>query len=207
MKKWFLKKSLNLVKDYNPEFNDEKLDELRYGLEASYISITKTVVILFASFLLELLYESIVLLILFNVLRLTGFGLHAKKSWMCWISSSLTFIVIPWVCKSIIFPKLFLIIVSSICLICFILYAPADTEKRPLIHEDDRFKYKFLTIFAGLLYFVSLFLIDNQFMLNSITFAMIIESVLIHPLTYKIFNLPYNNYKTYVLAKNRKKEV
>lgn len=207
MKKWFLKKSLKMIKDFHPEFDENKLDEMRYGLEATYITMTKTVTILLVSFLLGLIYESIVLLLLFNVLRLTGFGLHAKKSWMCWISSSICFIGLPIICKYMVFPRILLIIIGFLCLLCFILYAPADTSKRPLIHEDERLKYKVLTVFVGSMYFIFLFIVDNPFMLNSVTFAMIIESVLIHPFTYKIFNLSYNNYKTYVLAKDCKKEV
>lgn len=201
MKKWFLKKSMNIIKNYNSDFDETKMDEIRYGLEATYLSITKTIVILFVSFLLGLLYEALILLFFFNILRLNGFGLHASKSWMCWISSSITFLGVPYICKNYIIPKSILLIISLLCILCFILYAPADTKNRPLIYEKVRLKYKILTVLISLIYFILIVFIKNNLIINLLTFAMIIETVLIHPLTYKIFKLSYKNYKSYVLVK------
>ena len=202
MKKFFLKYSLKLVSDNYPNYDEDKLDEIRYGLEATYLSLTKTFVILLVCLILGILKESLILLVLFNFLRLTAFGIHATKSWMCWISSSITFIGLPFLCKTIVLPDYILIIIGFICLLCFFLYAPADTKKRPLIHAKRRLVYKIITLVVGLIYVVLLFIINNSFLHNVLVCAMLIESVLIHPLTYKIFRLPYDNYKTYVLAKN-----
>ena len=80
-----------MVKEIYPDYDEDRLDEIRYGLEATYLSITKLVVILGISLLLGIFKESVILLVLFNFLRLTGFGLHATKSWICWVSSSITF--------------------------------------------------------------------------------------------------------------------
>ena len=202
MKKFFLKHSLKMVSDFYPEYDDNKLDEIRYGLEATYLSLTKTFVILMVCFILGIIKEALILLILFNFLRITGFGIHATKSWMCWISSSITFIGIPFLCRSVVIPDLFLVIVCGICLLCFFLYAPADTKKRPLIYSKRRLIYKIITLLVGIVYTILVFMVNNSFIQNALVCAMLIETVLIHPLTYKIFKLPYNNYKTYVLAKD-----
>lgn len=202
MKKFFLKYSLNIISDYYPDYNEDKLDEIRYGLEATYLSLTKTFVILGVCVILGIIVEALILLILFNFLRLTGFGIHATKSWMCWISSSICFVGIPFLCKYLILPDLVLVILAFSCLLCFFLYAPADTKKRPLIYKKRRLVYKFITIVTGIVYTTTIFIVDNSLIQNALVYAMLIQSVLIHPLTYKIFKLPYNNYKTYVLAKD-----
>jgi len=202
VKKFFLKKSLEVIKDYYPSYDEDKLDEIRYGLEATYLSITKTFVILLVCVLLGIIKEALILLLLFNLLRITGFGLHASKSWMCWISSSITFIGLPFLCRVVVVPTYILAIIASLCLICFLLYAPADTKKRPLIYKKRRMIYKAITLIVGVVYFVALFIIKQPLIQNALVCAMLIQSVLIHPLTYKIFNLPYNNYKSYVLAKD-----
>lgn len=202
MKYLFLKYSLNLVKENYPNYDDNKLDEIRYGLEATYLSLTKTFVILMACFILGIIKEALLLLILFNFLRLTAFGIHATKSWMCWISSSITFIGLPFLCKTVVIPNFILIIIGSICLLCFLLYAPADTKKRPLIYPRRRLVYKIITVIMASIYLVLLFIINDSFIQNTLVCAMLIESVLIHPLTYKIFKLSYKNYETYVLAKD-----
>ena len=95
-----------------------------------------------------------------------------------------------------------LIIIGSICLLCFLLYAPADTKKRPLIYPRRRLVYKIITVIMASIYLVLLFIINDSFIQNTLVCAMLIESVLIHPLTYKIFKLSYKNYETYVLAKD-----
>lgn len=199
MKGFFLGKSLQMVREMYPDYDEDRLDEIRYGLEATYLSITKLVVILFASFLLGIFKESIILLVLFNFLRLTGFGLHATKSWMCWVSSSITFLLVPFFCKSLVLPNYILVAISVVCLINFLLYAPADTVKRPLIHKKRRLLYKVGTVLIASLYIVLIFITKDTFLQNSLASAMLIEGALINPYIYKLFNLPYNNYKNYVI--------
>lgn len=188
-----------MVREIYPDYDNDKLDEIRYGLEATYLSITKLVVILGISLLLGIFKESVILLVLFNFLRLTGFGLHATKSWMCWVSSSITFLLVPFFCKSLVLPNYVLVAISVVCLINFLLYAPADTVKRPLIHKKRRLLYKVCTILIAFLYTVLIFITKDTFLQNSLASAMLIEGALINPYIYKLFNLPYNNYKNYVI--------
>ena len=192
-----------MVREMYPDYDEDRLDEIRYGLEATYLSITKLVVILFASFLLGIFKESIILLVLFNFLRLTGFGLHATKSWMCWVSSSITFLLVPFFCKSLVLPNYILVAISVVCLINFLLYAPADTVKRPLIHKKRRLLYKVGTVLIASLYIVLIFITKDTFLQNSLASAMLIEGALINPYIYKLFNLPYNNYKNYVISASK----
>lgn len=98
MKQFIINHSLQLVTDIYPDYDSSKLDEIRYGLEAIYLSLTKVVAILLVSLLLGLFKEAVILLFFFNGLRSFAFGIHATKSWMCWIASSLLFIGLPYVC-------------------------------------------------------------------------------------------------------------
>ena len=192
-----------MVREIYPDYDNDKLDEIRYGLEATYLSITKLVVILGISLLLGIFKESVILLVLFNFLRLTGFGLHATKSWMCWVSSSITFLLVPFFCKSLVLPNYILVAISVVCLINFLLYAPADTVKRPLIHKKRRLLYKVGTVLIASLYIVLIFITKDTFLQNSLASAMLIEGALINPYIYKLFNLPYNNYKNYVISASK----
>lgn len=179
------------------KYNKEQLEEIKYGLESIYLTISKVVVILFISFLLGLFKEAILFLLIFNILRAFAFGLHASKSIYCWISSSISFLLIPYVSKTINFPFIFYIISCIICFILICLFAPADTIKRPLINKRKRHIYKLLSIFVSLIYAVLIFTTTNILLKNLLTFALILETILILPITYKIFKLPYNNYKNY----------
>lgn len=200
MKNAIINSSMKILENNFPDYDETKLAELRYGLEGFYMLITKLVVIFGSAFVLGIFKEAIILLLLFNVLRLTGFGLHASKSWMCWISSSLVFLVCPYLCIHLSIPLYILVTIASICWIIFLLYAPADTKNRPLVNEKKRKRYKYITLVSGAIYIALLFLIKNTFLQNALVCATIIQSVLIHPMVYKLFRLPYNNYKSYVFS-------
>lgn len=197
IKKFIINNSMKTIKKYYPDYSVEELEKIQYGLEAIYLSTTKLVVILLLSIILGILRETIIVLLLFNVLRTTGFGLHATKSWICWITSVPTFVGVPLLCKYVNFSDISLIVISILSLVCLALFAPADTYKRPLIRKKRRTIYKILTTIFGIIYVALIIILDNNFWQSALALSMVIESVLICPLTYKIFKLPYNNYKTY----------
>lgn len=199
IKQLIISNSIKTIRSYYPNYNNEQIEKIQYGLESIYLSITKLIVILLMSVLLKSLKETIIVLLLFNLLRTTGFGIHASKSWMCWISSVPTFIGVPLLCKYINIPTYILICIASISLLIFILFAPADTKKRPLIRKKKRVVYKVLTIIIGFTYLMLIIFIDNTFLKSTLSFSMLIEAILICPLTYKLFNMPFNNYKNYKL--------
>lgn len=199
MKKRFLNICLNIIKNNNSNISDEKLDEIRYGLEGIYLTITKTIFIFFTAYVLGILKEMILMLLFFNILRTTGFGLHATKSWMCWVSSTLIFIIFPFIAKNIYISVNIKAILGIISIILIFMYAPADTKKHPLVNKKKRDIWKFFsTINCILLVFYSLFINNN--ISNLIIFAIYTEILLINPLSYKIFNLDYDNYKKYEIS-------
>lgn len=193
VKNFVVNSSMNLIKDLN-KYDKIQLEKIKYGIESIYLTITKFVIITLISLLLGLQKEMLLLLILFNILRITAFGLHASKSIYCWISSSIAFIGIPFICKNIIFSNITYIILPIICLLCFILYAPADTVKRPLINQKKRKIYKFFSITLCIIYLIMIIILKNILFKNLLMFSLILESILILPITYKVFKLPYKNY-------------
>lgn len=198
IKNFIINNSISLVNKTN-KYNNTELEEIKYGLESIYLAITKVVVILFISACIGLFKEAVLFLLIFNLVRATAFGLHASKSIWCWISSSISFLLIPFICKNVIFPTIFYIVASIITVIIFLLYAPADTVKRPLINKKKRKMYKILSVITALIFISLIFIVDNFLIKNILIFALILESILILPITYKIFKLPYRNYLNYKL--------
>lgn len=198
IKNFIINNSISLVNKTN-KYNNTELEEIKYGLESIYLAITKVVVILFISACIGLFKEAVLFLLIFNLVRATAFGLHASKSIWCWISSSISFLLIPFICKNVIFPTIFYIVASIITVIIFLLYAPADTVKRPLINKKKRKMYKILSVITALIFISLIFIVDNFLIKNMLIFALILESILILPITYKIFKLPYKNYLNYKL--------
>ena len=199
MKNIFINKSLALIKKYYPNYDDIKIAEIKYGLEGMYLTITKLVIIFSIALMLNIYKEMLLLLIFFNIMRTTGFGLHATKSWICLLSSTLIFIGLPFVSKIIIISLPIKIILGALAIILVYKYAPADTKKRPLINPKTRRKLKIKTIFRTTILMIFAIIIKNNIISNLVIFGIYTEIILIIPISYKIFNLSYNNYLTYKL--------
>ena len=196
MKEKFLNSSIKIITN-NKKCTQDEIDIISYGLEAIYLTITKTVVILGLAFCLGIIKEVILLLITYNIIRSQAFGLHATKSSYCLIASLFLFIGGALVCKYVIIPRIILIIGSLICNACLLIYAPADTYKRPLINAKKRKRFKILSSLLGFAYTFIIIFKNNYFLNNYLFIGMILAVLMILPITYKTFNLPYNNYKNY----------
>lgn len=198
MKKRFLDGCIKLIKDNNKDISNEKIDEIRYGLEGVYLTISKTIFIFALTYILGIFKEMFIMLIIFNLLRTTGFGLHAKKSWQCWVSSTILFIIFPLLSNYIVLPIYIKIIMGIFSIILIFIYAPADTYKHPLVNKKKRLIWKYLTtINTIILVFISILIKDNC-IANLIIFAIYTEILLINPISYQLLDLSYNNYKKLV---------
>ncbi len=183
-------------------FNEEKLEIIKYGLEGVYLTISKLIIICILAYILNLFYEIIVFLILYSIIRMTSFGLHAKKSWVCLLSSTIIFVFVPFISLHIMIPIYLKVIIGIILIGLIYKNAPADTHKRPIVNYKRRMIYKYCSTFIAIIYVYCAVLIDNNFFSNSFIFALLVQVVIISPLVYKIFKSPYNNYLAYLANNN-----
>ncbi|MBQ9013344.1 MAG: accessory gene regulator B family protein [Bacilli bacterium] len=199
MKKRFLKSIRNLIKKQYPKYSKEKLDEIMYGVEGIYLTITKTIIIFILAFILGIAKNLLFLLLTFNFIRLFAFGMHANNSITCLIFSSIIFLLGAFACKYLVINNYMIYILYTLCIIIIAIFSPADTVKRPLIKKRKRIKFKILSIIVSISYLIISLIIKNTHVTNYLIIGLIIECILINPLTYKIFKMPYNNYKNYGL--------
>ncbi len=135
IKNVFLKKSIKLIQRYHLNYNKEQEQFIRYGLEAIYLSLIKLIPILFFAFVLGLFKESILFLVFYTLLRFFGFGLHSNNGYICFISSAIVFLLLPYLSKIIEINLYLKVFITIFCFFCFLLYSPADTKKRPIINK------------------------------------------------------------------------
>ena len=196
MKAIFLDKTISFLKKYR-DYSEDDIEKLAYGLEGIYLTITKLVIIFIMAFILKIVKEVCVLLLFFNIIRYTGFGFHAEKSYQCLIFSLLGFVIFPKIMLSIDIPLFAEIIIFIICVISYLLFAPADTVKRPLPNKRKRKIRKIATIIISVIYIIFFYSINVAWLKVIVLCSLLIEAVVINPLTYKLFGLSYNNYKHY----------
>ncbi len=197
MRNLIINKCLKIITKKN-HYDDQKLKEIKYGLEALYITISRTLIFLIINILLGTLKEFLLFFFIYIPLRSFSFGFHAKTSSICWIISSISFIGIPLISTLISINFYLKVFLSLVFLIIFYLYSPADTHKRPIVNRNLRRKLKFSSIIL-ILFYNTIFLIFDSNVTNIIILSLLYQSIIISPPIYKIFHASYNNYLRYGL--------
>ena len=178
---------------------EEEFENVQYSLEILLINILKSIQVYFISFLFGLLFETFIMNLAYVLLRWYANGWHAKSSIACSLFGIATFVGIPFVLQETSFTLStpWILILSGIILLCVFLYAPADTEKNPLVSVSERKKKKlFALISAFTIICVSLFLVGAQ-VGTLLIIGLLVEILMIHPLFYKLNKRSYKNYENY----------
>lgn len=191
MKEVFLKHSLQLI-TANREWDEKSLEKIRYGLEGIYLTIVKLVILLALAIILNIERLFLINLVFFNILRFFAFGVHARNSTQCLITSTVMFIIFPILSTSIDFPLPVQIIIASICVLLFLLYAPADTHKRPQKNRKKRQTRKAFAVTIAIVYVLLIIMLKD--LSQIILCSLMTETIMILPITYHILGVPYKNH-------------
>ncbi len=194
MKQLFLNSSMNLICKYQ-SFSNYDQRKLRYGLEGLYLTFSKMVILLILAIMLGILKEFIFVIILFNIIRYTGFGFHADKSYQCLIFSTFNFIAIPYLLLHMQLSHYVIYGICAFCIFNYLLFAPADTKKRPLSNKRKRIIRKVITVMIGFVYTFLIIIFHQKYWTSLILSSLIIETLSINPIIYWIMKQPYNNYR------------
>ncbi len=173
------------------DLSEEKLAEIDYGIAAFIANSYKTLFIFILAILLGIFKYFLIAFVSFGVLRTFACGVHAKREWTCLPTSIILFFGILYLGMTI---ELNIYIMSFIFVLCFgamLRYAPADTEERPIASSKLRRKLKIMSCVTVLaLYAIALFKLSTAAS-SIITFAALVESVLILPVTYRLAGSMY----------------
>ena len=200
MKKKLLNYCMKQIKNKYPSYDDDKLEIIAYGLEGLYLTFSKIILIFGLGIILGIIENILLLLVLYNIIRFSAFGLHANKSWQCLVISLLMFVGGVYICDYVFIPYLFKIIISFICIFLIAKYALAYTEKRPLINKKKRKIYKIISVIVSTIFTILIILFNDNIISNYLLIALVEASLMILPISYKLLKLPYNNYKRYKLS-------
>ncbi len=179
----------------NKEMDNLTRKKVKYGIEVLIINISKLIITLIVAKLLGIVVETLETIIVVSLIRHYSFGAHASTSFLCTIVTLIMFIGPVILSKYINFNYYIDGVLFVISIILLYKYAPADTEKRPLISAKKREMLKKKTlIMVGVLGIVAL--ITNIYSLKvTIFLGMFVASLMTTPLVYKILGQKYNNYE------------
>lgn len=196
MKERFINSSLAFIMKYQ-ECDDLKIKKLKYGLEGIYSLIVKLSAVIIIACITQTINRTLLFLLFYAGIRTFSFGWHAKSNITCWISTITVYNIIPLLIININFSNTVGYIILTMTIISMLLWAPADTPKRPLIRNKQRKKAKIISCIIVILYFIIYSYTDITIIKVSILYALLIQSICINPITYKITHTQFNNYKHY----------
>ncbi len=182
MKEKVVDNIMNNIKNNTSNLSSTKLAEIRYGLYGLYSLLTKTSVVILLAIILNIFKEFIIFLIFYSFLRGVGYGCHAKTNLQCWIFSTVLLLGIPLVSININISENIKVIIWLILFINFLVFAPADTEKRPMINKIRKVKFKSAILLLSFIYLYLIIKFEN--ISNLIIGSMILEGILVNPLGY-----------------------
>ena len=185
---------MNLITETEGNLKEEDKEKVLYGLEGIYLSFSKMIILNIIAFCLGIWKEFILSTILFNILRFQVFGFHSKNYNTCLLISSILMIGVPYLLLNLTLSFTFKFVISIICISCFLLYAPADTEKRPLTNKKKRIIRKISATILAILYSIIILFTNNDTIVVLFLSGLIIETILIIPITYSFYGMPYRNY-------------
>lgn len=197
MKYFLVEKCMNLIRREQSHLTDEDLEKIEYGLAGVYLSTTKLIVVMIVAIILGQFKETIFFIMIYALIKIHSYGLHATKSWICLVSSLLIFIPIPWLAINGTIPFITKYIVGIISVGMIYMNSPADTHKKPIINKAKRRKHQLYATLIATIFVILSLLINNDFISNCFILALILQCFMSSPVIYNIFNLPYNNYLRY----------
>jgi accessory gene regulator B len=108
------------------------------------------------------------------------------------------FVLFPFISNYVEIPLTIRITAGILSIVLMFFYAPADTYKHPLVNAKKRLIWKYITTINTFILVCISILVKNNCIANLIIFAIYTEILLINPISYKLLDLPYNNYKKLV---------
>jgi len=189
---------LSIKLNYFVKKGGKDLLKLERGLNIVLINVEKFIVIFAIAIYFKIFFEALLMSLVFGFIRNKAFGIHAKSSTMCTITSILMFDLGAYLSKFISLNNYIIFFIFIILNIFIFMYAPADTEKHPLINKNKRNTLKRQAMTRGIIIMVLALLVPNGNIKVLMTLSCIFSVIIILPVTYKIFNRRYRNYEGFI---------
>ena len=185
----------NKMKIRMPDINEEKAEILDYGLHLIIGEIPKVFIMIGLAFLLGVGELSILAFLLILPYRSFSGGFHLKTHLGCILCTTSFYAGTALLSKYITLTEpvkyIAIIAVWIFGMMMIKLYAPADTENVPVISKKERRKRKIASYIMLSISLLVAAIIPNRIISNILLFGMLIQTLSITRLAYKITKNKY----------------
>ena len=191
------KLSIKLLKyiTSNIDKTEEEAEKIQYGIQVILINFFKAIILFSTALIFNVFTYTFIAVISFAFIRAFASGVHTDSSIKCIIINYIMFLGNAYLSRSITINRITAVAIVAISLISYIIYAPADTEERPLISKKLRKESKIKAIIVVIaLGAVSILFLDDTYR-NLIIISILEGAVIITPFVYWVFGKSYRNYE------------
>lgn len=191
----------NKIQKEMPEISDERAEIIKYGLQLIIGEIPKVILLILVAIIMKIGWLVIFAYLTMLPYKIVAGGFHLKTHIGCTIGTFIVYFGNVLISKNLILQPAYLKyiiagLIWGISLIMISLYAPADTVNAPILRKKERKLKKILSyIFATITLLVAMLIKDNT-LSNILLINVLVESISISRLAYKITKNEYG-YETY----------
>ena len=183
----------------NSERQGDHIDylKMKLGIETILTNVTKAIIVYGVAIILNLFLQTLILHLAYAAVRKYSYGLHANSSTVCSIVSLVLFVGSPYLSQYIPFNNLLVIACGLLFLTLLYFFAPADTDKSPIIGEARRRSLRNKALVTCSVITIIALLYPDPFIKSLLMLGVAIQIVMILPLTYKIMKRSVKNYEQF----------
>lgn len=190
------------IQEQMPEVDNERAKVIKYGLEIIIGEIPKLILLVVVAIILKIGWLVVFAYLTMLPYKVMAGGFHLKTNIGCLIGTFTVYygnvLISKYMVIEPIYLKYIIIIATWIFSIIMIsLYAPADTINLPILRKKERKTKKILSYIFATIMLIGSFVIKNNTLANILLINVIVESVCISRLAYKITKNEYG-YENYL---------
>lgn len=190
------------IQEQMPEVDNERAEVIKYGLEIIIGEIPKLILLVVVAIILKIGWLVVFAYLTMLPYKVMAGGFHLKTNIGCLIGTFTVYygnvLLSKYMIIEPIYLKYIIIIATWIFSIIMIsLYAPADTINLPILRKKERKTKKILSYIFATIMLIGSLVIKNNTLANILLINVIVESVCISRLAYKITKNEYG-YENYL---------
>lgn len=192
---------LRKIRKEMPDIDDERAEVILYGLQLVVGEVPKIILLFAVAILLKIGWLVIFAYATMLPYKIVAGGFHLKTNLGCMIGTFVVYFGNVLISKYIVlftetkYLLTLFTLIFSIIMIC--LYAPADTINLPILRQKERKTKKVLSYIFAIITLIASLLVQNSTLSNILLFNVLIETICISKLAYRITKNEYG-YKTYL---------
>ncbi|MBE5822380.1 MAG: hypothetical protein E7311_07345 [Clostridiales bacterium] len=179
------------------DMSDERAEVINFGLLVLLGEVPKIILIMLFAWYFNILKLTLITFIAMSIYRTQAGGFHLDGHISCFLFSLIVFCGTSFLAKAIVTTNVTLLyilygLIFVLDMIVIHKYAPADTDKIPIISSKKRKEKKIKSYIAVMIiYLFAIFISNSQIISNICVLTTLIQSLGMTPLAYKISKCEY----------------